>query len=358
MKLIFETIAIKDNTGYASNYNENGLFKVDMNTGECTFLCTFPDEKIFDKRMFSKAVWLGNLIYFIPAAANALHIFNVENNTIKRVEIPRVDKNIYQFYYGSCKFIDAVVYESVLWMIPSSYPGMLRMNLLDDMVSIVDDWIPDQGYFFKAKACVNGSKIVIPDGKSNLLLMFDMGNNTAKFERLGDGNHGVMQFCKVDDEFYFAPRIMGSIVRWNVNTGKVIEYNDYPDAFSGTQPVFSNCYSFDRRIYFSPSTANGGIVLENGKLRYDTENIWKTGKNKVEYLFQYDNALYYREFIGESDNRTYKVNMSDGKCESVAFTVMNTSYYKKEIINKAVSAGECIRETSELKLEDLLNSIL
>ena len=252
MQLIFEAIAIKDNIGYAANYNENGLFRVDMITGECEFICEFEQEPVIEKRMFSKALWIDNLIYFIPAAANALHVFDTKTKTMERILLPKADKIKFPFYKVKTKFIDATKYGGYLWLIPSSYPGIVQVSLADNLVKIYDEWIPEQGYFFRAKAYVEDNFFIIPDGQSNMLLSFDMEKQQAEIKRIGKNNNGVMKFCKKNDEFFFAPRLKGSIIRWNSKSGEIKEYGNYPIDFNGEQVVFSNCYALEDQVFFSP----------------------------------------------------------------------------------------------------------
>ena len=82
IELTFEAIAIKDNVGYASDYDSNSLFKVDMKTEECTFIGLFDDEPFDVKRLHSAAVWIDDKIYFIPLAGERISVFTISDNSM------------------------------------------------------------------------------------------------------------------------------------------------------------------------------------------------------------------------------------------------------------------------------------
>ena len=358
MELFFEAIAIKNNIAYAADFNENAMFKVDMQTKGCDYICEFEGEALGEKRMFAKAFWIDNLIYFIPAAAKALHIFNVNNQTMERVDLPKVDKKKYSFYNSKNKFIDAIFKDGCLWLIPATYPGIIKMNLTDESMTIFDKWIPENGYFFRARPYIEDNFFIIPDGISKLVLKFDMENGHANIFRVGKSNNGVMKFCKRNDDFFFAPRLRGSIVKWNYKTGDIKEYDIYPDGFIVGQIVFSNCFMIEDKVYFSPADSNFGIVLENDTLKEDDSITWKTKKyNKIQLLFQTEEELYYREDRGHEESRVFLVNKSNKKVTNMEFYLNNLENYKNKIMDNAFMKGRIITESDTIQLKDFLSSL-
>lgn len=358
MELFFEAIAIKDNIAYAADFNGNAMFRVDMLTHGCDYICEFEEESLGEKRMFAKAFWIEDSIFFIPAAANALHIFNVHDQTMKRVPLPKVDKKKYAFYKPKTKFIDAIVKDGSLWLIPATYPGIIRMSLTDCSMTVIDDWIPDNGYFFRARPYVEDNYFIIPDGISNQVLKFDMKDCRTKIYRAGKNNNGVMKYCKRNDDFFFAPRLRGSIVKWNYKTGDFKEYDMYPNDFIDGQIVFSNCFMIGDKVYFSPSDSNLGIVLDNNTLKVDDTITWKTKiYNKIQFLFQTEEDLYYREDLGNDESRVFAVNKKDKRVSDTAFYLNNIESYKKKIMDNAFSKGRKITESDDIRLKDFLGSL-
>ena len=69
-QVTFEAIAIKGDVAYASDFYRNGLFKVNMNSGECEFVKLFDGELVNKKRLHCAAIWEGSKIYFLPASAD------------------------------------------------------------------------------------------------------------------------------------------------------------------------------------------------------------------------------------------------------------------------------------------------
>ena len=85
MELIFLAIAIKDQIGYVSDFERNGLFEVNIETGESRYICLFPNEKTTLAGLHCHGEWIGNKVYFIPAAGNYLSVYHTdERNRVDR----------------------------------------------------------------------------------------------------------------------------------------------------------------------------------------------------------------------------------------------------------------------------------
>ena len=355
-QLTFEAIAIKGNVAYASDYNRNGLFKVDMNTGECKFVRLFDGESISNKRLHCTALWVDSKIYFIPASASRIAVFCPENNTTDYIEIPLPSEKVFPFYKSQFKFIRAIKNEDDLWLIPCSYPGIIKLNINNGKIQIFNEWLENDEYFFRMGVAVEDSKIIIANGKSNAVLLFDFEKESGEIEHIGTKNNGVMSICKVGNNYWFAPRLPGAIVEWDPINKIVMEHDDYPKGFEEGNIVFSKVYNFSDKVIFIPAKANVGLIYDRGINNFD---IWlEREQGTIEYLFETDTERYFREISTEENDRCFKINKRDNTLLEYGFYCLDDGERDRCLISMMSNYREIVRETKEIGLKELINGLM
>lgn len=358
--LSFEAIAVDGNVGYASDYDMNGLYKVDLETGKCEYIALFPKESVDERRLHCCAKKVANRVYFIPAAGKFISVYDIADNSIHTLEIPMPAHHKYFFYKKKYKFIEAVVNSSYLWLIPSTYPGVIKVNLNTSDVQLFDNWLPDEGYMFRRGLCIEKNEIIIPSGNNNIVLIFDMKKEVARTVKIGLSNNGVMSMCKCNGLYWMAPRLPGAIISWNYNSNKVDEYLQYPAGFETGKIVFSKNYAAADKVFFPPAGANKCVVISEGKIEESTEICWKTEKDSmVEFMFESDNQLFYREiFSSDKKIRFFKIDKLHNCISDYSFRISDLEQYKKDVIEYAINYKEILKETNRLGLDDLINIII
>ncbi len=358
-KLTFEAIAIKDDVGYASDYNRNSLFKVDMKTGECTFIRLFDDEPVNLRRLHCTAVWIDKKIYFIPGSGNKIAVFYPEDNSIESIQIPLPKSKQFSFYKSQFKFIRAVKYKENLWLIPCSYPGILKLNMQTKKIQVLDKWLENDTYFFRAGLYVNDNKIVIANGKSNAVLNFDMEKESGNIIHIGSENNGVMSICKEGDVYWFAPRLPGSIVAWNPLTDTVTEFDEYPQEFESGKIVFSYVYSLKNKIFFLPAKANKTIVFNNGNLEIEKNILWKeNNQSTLEYLFETEEERYFRETGIDENDRYIKIGKRDNVLSEYDFYFLDDGKRDSLMIESMASNNEIVIENKYIGLNEFIRGLM
>ena len=357
-ELTFEAIAIKENIGYASDYDSNGLFQVDMETGKCVFIRLFDDESVNTKRLHSSAIWINDKIYFIPLAGNNISIFRIKDNTIQSIQIPHPNIEKYTFYKKKLKFIRVVKNENYLWLVPSTYPGVLRMDLRTNDVKVFDNWVLDINYMFMNGLCVENESFLIPSGKSNIILIFDMNKETGYIERIGN-NQGTIDMCKFKDTYWLAPTYEGPIISWNPLEKQVKKYSAYPLEFKAGRVIFSNIYSYKEEIIFLPANSNYALSFINGDLEIEKSQQWKQDStNRLIYLFETDLYRYYREVNNEKVIRFYKISKFDNLLTTYSFFYFENGQRIKKWVEAMIKKNEEVRENDVLTLNRFMQEIL
>ena len=355
----FEAVSIADKEMvYGSLYDYNGLYKIDLKTGECDFVNLFVKERVFGKRLHCKAVYSDGKIYFIPGAADYLSIFNVETQSMEYIAIPLV-KDIVWFYKSNYKFCDGVIQGNFLWLLPASYPGIIKYNIETHVVECINDWVPQDGYFFRSAIYDEMDNCYMASGCNNIVLKIDFITDRVVAQRIGEHNNGVMCMCKYGDEFIFAPRLEGAIIQWNPRTGRTQEVVEYPVDFQSGKIVFSKNYLFHETIFFVPAKCNFMLKMDckSMKIRKCDWLSVSTTEN-IESLFETQDALYFRKFDEKTNaNHHFKIMKDDNSIKKIEFKVRNQNeMYEK--MGQVVKYQQCeFRETDYINLRNFLNFI-
>lgn len=357
--LDFEAIVFPENgLGYAAAFEFNGLFKVDVKTQKCEFITLFPNEDIGEKRIYGSALYHDSNIYFIPMAGKYISIYNIETNEINQVTIP-IPLVKYSFYKWKQKFGQAVYYNEYIFLFPFTYPGILKLDIKNNKVTVINNWIPTEGYFFRGGMCVDGLHVYLPSGTNNIILEFNIETEQAIIHRIGKYNNGTMCIRKYKNGYWIAPRIKGSVIYWNPNTGEVNEIIDYPKGFSAQKIVFSEIVCCGGQLFFMPASANRVLTVDENTRQLVIIDKWKPRENAMTVcMFETGDYYYFREAINSTKlYKRFRIQKSDGKTETYAFTVENDDEFKKNYYDTSIRLGEIMKENENFKLEDFLNLI-
>ena len=357
--LIFEAIAIKGDMAYGSDYYRNGLYKVNMDTGECEYLHLFKKESINGKRLHCQAVWIDSKIYFVPGAANNIAVYTPDSNHMEYIEIPLPTHKEYTFYKAGFKFIRAIKKGYDLWLIPCSYPGLIKLNTLNGEINIYDAWIAEDEYFFRLGLYVENDKIIVANGKSNAVLLFDLENESGTVEHVGRNNQGVMSICKVGNVYWLAPRLPGAIIAWNSATNTVEEYDSYPDDFVSGNIAFSFVFCNAEELIFMPAKANKGIILNQKKSNIRSFNFQRQYENStVGYLFETNEERFFLETKDGISNRIFRISKNDHSISEHQFYFEDNGNRDKDIVWDIGKRHTVVKETTNFGLEDLIRGLI
>ena len=355
--MIFEAITIiNEEVGYASAYEANGLFKVNMSTYECEYLSLFPQEKTIKKRLHSAAILINKTVYFIPSSAQNISIYNIENGSIFQIPIPKPRRQ-FDFYNEKFKFIDAKLHGDNLWLFPSTYPGIIKLNINTNQIEVLDDWIPAEGYFFRRALCIEGNMAYIPSGNNNYMLSLNMENDDIHIFQIGEKNHGAMSMRRWRDQYWMAPRLAGAVVCWSPECSCVEEIDSYPQDFTTNRIVFSSVVIWGEQLYLFPASANYILTVKDKKLLICDK--WKPEQGSmVEVLFETDTYYYFREVLSDGiSSKHYKLAKSDGKITEYRMSIINELHYRAELLNTLKLQKETIWEGPFFSLEEFIKLI-
>lgn len=349
--LNFEAITSwKDNIAYASSMDYNGLFEVDMNTGECAYICLF-DEEVDKKRLFTTAFKVGNKIYFVPASAEKISVYEPDANHLYQIEIKFVDKKIYKHYRANEKFNGGVISGRYLYIIPCTYPGIIKVDSITDEISYFTDWVGDGDYVFRKSPYSKDGIIYIPSTIGNKILRFNLKNNLGEFINLCTSGNGWWSMCRLKNEYWLAPRNPGPIVCWNENSNCLLEFESFPDGFEGDNFYFSLCFERNDKIYFLPAKSNMGITIDSNTKTLKKWEIYTAEDVEIyQFLSIVDGYIYIRVVRTETEDVYLRFNPDNMNIEKFAFYFMLGEEKFKHDVSERLK-GTVIRERSGTDLK-------
>ena len=105
----YSTGKMIDNIIYCSAENYNGLYALNVETGESNFISFFPDENIETDSLYRQSVVFDRKVFFIPDNARNIVIFDVDKKIMETISHP-VDKS----YLKS----NALLIDRCIWLLP------------------------------------------------------------------------------------------------------------------------------------------------------------------------------------------------------------------------------------------------
>lgn len=354
MKIDFEALGrISGKMAIAVSYRFNAVFKIDMQTGAAEYFGLVPNEELKKKRLYTKAVESGEKVYFIPFTAKEIAVYDIKKDYIYKIryeELVTKEKQSDKMRFSGC-----VKYEKYLFIMPSKYPTILRLDTTNDSIEAYDDWVTEEDYLFRKDVAVDGDILYLPSCINDLVLQFDMKSCMGKLIHVGEHNNGCWSMCKVGKYFWLAPQNEGPVIRWNPENWESIEYGEYPNEFQGNGFLFTKAYNIERYIYFVPAYANMWVKInvDTGKM-YRVRMLDITNIKTTFFMFEMDDFLYLKI---EGDYVHYlKVNKKDNTVQTYEFWInKGEERFKEEYMNALIERRETITECDYIKLEDFID---
>ena len=252
-----------NNELWFSSFKGNGLFRYDGEHIE--HMGNFEEE---GAKLFSDIKRHKDKLYFVPLVSTRIYTYDL---TSKKIEgIP--------YKHGTGDFIFSIIYEHFLYMFPSFYHGIARQNLDTLEIEIIDDWINEEfkkyqlseDAYFRGDYVRKENTIYVPFCNAHAVLEFHLNDGSSVIYNVG--NQGNATIASDGKKFWLAPRKSGNILSWDLSTGEVLEYQNFPEGF--LNGAFLGSFYKDGYIWLFPESAN--MVL-----KIDT----KTGEMAEELLF-------------------------------------------------------------------------
>ena len=248
------------------------LYKADLTSGYIEEVLPLLEES--DKKFaFSDILGYENYFIFVPCDCDHILILDRRTWIKERIQIPQTDWKIGETCFN---FFTGFINKDHLYLFGFSFPGILKVNLKTKEIDTIDNWV-DRKRFMKLKqdGCfhVNYTKkdhtIYFPFENQDALLVFNLENEHAEIQRVGNRKRGYIAIERDGDDIWLIPRDIeaNDIVKWNLKDKSKQYFHSYPESFEKVSYAFYQTVKTDNKILLF---AHGGKT-----------NIWinlKTGE--------------------------------------------------------------------------------
>lgn len=348
---IFEAVAvIDDKIAYASAYQFNGLFKINLDTGDIEFLRFFPGANIWVSRMFFSAVQGKRGIYFSPAAANYIALYDVGRDEIHRIPIPSLD-NVNK---GSAfKFGDAFCYQGNIYFVGATYRYILKFKEETEEFSIIDLDIKDK--FFFRRGILLDNIYYIPSANSPVILEYRLETDEMRVYRIGNAG-GSWTMCYDGEKFWLPPRAKDDpILCWDKEADKIEPLTITVDGYNPQDLNFLKIFCKNNRIIISPEYANIFLQIDTQTREMERLDIQVGHETyKYGYSFETSKSGYYIAYVGDGTTIFFKLDKETMSVDRVQFPFKNVDYFIKEMKNALNKINFVLKENRSFNLSEFI----
>ena len=246
--------------------------------------CSYP---IYDSRFFPLpysyvVARIGKKMYFVPRwYVNGDHIAIYDENT-KQFEFIKLDdkqdsllddeenKEFKKLggalvYSNSPKFQKIIHHKESLFIVPSSYPAIVKLDLNTDEVTYFDEYIDEvleltalygtRGASAFSVAVQKDEKIVLCCRWTDLVVEFDMDSCKSEVIMISERGYGSQQMLFDGIDFWMFSQSRAEITSWNPESKKTLVLRDFPKEVTEI-PQWQSLTVYDGFIYASLANCN------------------------------------------------------------------------------------------------------
>lgn len=356
-QLDFEAFAeINPNIGIGVSSECNAIFRADLHTGYCEYLGFIPNENMSQKRLYTKALVCSGKIFLVPYSAGEIAVIDAVSYEVEKLSIKTPLFNDNKYYEKRAKFNGGIIYGNSVYMIGCTYPGILKISRVNDEydVEYFAGWARGESFILRKSPAVKGNMLYIPDTCDGKVLEFNLDNGEGRFWRVGNNNHGCWSGCIAEDNLWLAPKNPGPVIRWNLLSHDVQEYNAFPNDFCCRDFVFTKIFCKDKKLYLIPARASVGIIVD---AMTGTISRWEQlpvkDNEALAFMFEDMNKAYLR-LESQTWKRCFYLEYSSMKIRPFVFLLTQG---KERLIRNQTQQTNLFKENSVFHLEDFLNYI-
>lgn len=358
----FECAAVDGNSLYFAEALGNEIFCWDMRINKISLLCTIREEDEYGKRLFGGMVIYEGDLFLFPFFATGIYRVNLQTGNYTVVGLP---ENSIKEYDTAAKFIDVHLYQDVIYAIPASFPGILKLPCNSNEVTVYDTWIqkiPDEllnadPAFFR-KTLLMDNRIYAPSCKGNIVMIFDLRKGDCIVKEVGTKKCRFSGICYDKGIFWLSPRDDGPIIKWNENENMWWEYDAFPKDYIAGNTVGITIWR--NKVMIFPQKANMILAVD---CMDDTIKEWKEeyrGQNILWYGNMDDSVMFCMtetaEMIElkEENVRSFKLCFP-ASIQDECRKRQSTTYKK---FKNGIGRGDILQETYPGALQDYFHYIL
>jgi hypothetical protein len=315
-------------------YYFNALMRMDKDSLEVEYMGMFPGEAQGIRQLYRAGARVGNKLYFTPYSAENMGVYDMDSGEFGRVGIPKPeDAERPKSYNADAKFTRGVEAGGKLYMLPSSYPGLLVYDVSENSFDLVDGWLGtfesrmfnrETSYFNSVVADCERGILTMFSPSANAALELDIKTNRTAVRVLGSEKSGYSGAVFAEGAYWAASLEKYALTRLGPEPGKVTEYvADLEGMEKAEGARFQEIKKRGDWLYLLPSGADRPIKFSLKSLEFSfVEGFPPERAGYVNFSSETTDALVmcpastgrFAEYVPETGAKREKIiKMSDAK---------------------------------------------
>lgn len=357
LKLNMSDAVIYRDFMYFSNTSFNGLFKVNLKTREMFFVDFFPGEFIGKAFLHKRCIVADRKIFFFPAYAAAIHIYDIERGEITSIPFAKNS--------GGESIIDAVQYKNSIYVFPKKEkckPLLIDTKTLDtknvnyfdaELDKYVNKDNPQKFY----RAFLYKDRIYLSLNSEDLIAEWNINEKTIK--AYNTGFEHIVNLCVIEEKCYFTTSESYDLHVLEFSSGKISTYSSTIKKSENMRNPYGSICEWNNRIILVPSWGDAITELTNGNMKILKEfTSTDSGTFKFLKYLKTDDFLLMLP-LGENFRSIYTLTIDSNEVRKWS-PVIDDSIAKKirkAIMSEMVEQGKIICETSEFDMYDFIENV-
>lgn len=315
LPLWFEVACIEDNKLWFIAGIGNGLFEMDLISGEIILLEMLPNESYDVRRLMGSIIKEENKLIMAPYNGEYFHEYDLDKKKFTSFSCK---------IKGDRKFFCAKRQGENIYYIGCKEPVIVKYNIINQkleyILKVEDNLLKrrrlkDDNYF-RETAIIKNNKLIIPSCQANFVLEFNLVTNEYKTIDIDNNNDGFNTILESEKGCILISRRSKKILLWNDINNEVEELLDLSKEEYNEFKIFGYSVKFkDKIITFDLFSPNGFIIDEKDRKIKPLDNVINIDikaikadkfmdvlwvniiKNKIYFLSTYGSVLYELDLI-------------------------------------------------------------
>ena len=303
-KVLFRAGVQTNGCLYYSDWNSNGLFKLNIKDNCTQVIATFESDMI--ERLHEFAFVFNNEIWFIPSDIHEkIAIYNLDKDRIRYLDIPK-----YKYVCNNRPFMGYYIMHNKVWLFPSSMVAMLEVDLIDETMKyhyLLNENAErelDKRRFIYSSYYVKKDKAYLCPWGEKYITIFDLSHLSIK-----KINIEIPQYCyknivvKEKEIILFPEKLENGIIAYDIESEKQVK------------KMCLNCNNIcdivienENKVFILPNKEKNAIVLHLFKWNYEVINelnidedvVWYEVRNILNKIFiipytEKNNMIYFEK---------------------------------------------------------------
>lgn len=363
IKFSFENCCIIDGDRWFFANELNALCMMKLGSDEVTFVGMVPEEKIFSKYLFADIKYFKGKIYLIPRGASALVIYDLSQNSFKRVNIEIPSSGYKNHYLEWLKFSIGILLGNKLFMIPRTYPGIGIFDIETEEIFYEKSWIGEiEKYIFENEAYfwadydICDGELILAGANSDCLMRRAMETGTYTIEKLPNDCNGYSGIACIEDNIVLASRKNGNIILLN-RKNNTVEHLELPEGFKVNRIIgFSKLIVIRNNIYAIPMWSNYLLKINLNEKKTEVIKNYDVERDKNKEIatccgWEEDGNLFCH------NNLCKHIDVfADNKPERIIKLDMSEQFYE-DFLREMRRKNDLLDENDTLSLRGFLNYV-